>query len=154
VREEQAIVISLVVVVLAGISVLWMSIHYRKRIREMAHRERLAMIDRGLVPPPEVDPARFERQAGLEPPLSRGAERSRSVGIVMIGLGLAFMVLISIAAEAPEAGVGIGGAFAVLGAAFLFNSMLLDRRRSHEPSRAPDYPRRSAVEPPTRDPGA
>jgi hypothetical protein len=153
VNEEGTIVFSLTVIVLAGVSVLWMSMHYRKRFREMAHRERLAMIDRGLVPPPEVDPASFERRAGLEAPISRAAERSRSIGIIMIGLGLAFMVMISFAAESPEVGVGIGGAFAVLGAAFLFNSILMDRHRS-DPYAPSDYPRRTPAEPPRPDAGA
>ena len=31
------------------------------RVRELEIRERIAMIERGMVPPPEADPAGFER---------------------------------------------------------------------------------------------
>ena len=33
----------------------------RARVRELEVRERIAMIERGLVPPPEVDPRGFDR---------------------------------------------------------------------------------------------
>jgi hypothetical protein len=130
-----------------------MSMHYRKHFREMAHRERLAMIERGLVPPPEVDPAGFERHAGLDAPMSRAAERSRSVGVIMIGLGLAFMVMVTFASGSPETGIGIGGAFAVLGAAFLYNSTLMARHRS-DPYPPRNAPQNTPTEPPRPDAGA
>ena len=60
-NPEEAIVLGTTVLILAGVAVLWMAMANRRRIREMEHRERLAMIDRGLVPPPEVDPVRFEQ---------------------------------------------------------------------------------------------
>ena len=34
------------------------------RMRELRIRERIAMIEKGLVPPPEVDPAGFDRAMG------------------------------------------------------------------------------------------
>jgi hypothetical protein len=134
--------------IFAGVAVLWMAMNSRRRFREMEHRERLAMIDRGLLPPPEIDPGRFERQAGLRQPEPQGAARSRSIGVVMIGLGLAFMVLITFAAEAPGVGVGIGGAFAILGAAFLFNSVLMTRQDPYAPHQPIEPIRRSPAEPP------
>ena len=33
----------------------------KSRVRELEVRERIAMIERGLVPPPEVDPRGFDR---------------------------------------------------------------------------------------------
>ena len=33
----------------------------KARVRELEVRERIAMIERGLVPPPEVDPRGFDR---------------------------------------------------------------------------------------------
>ena len=36
--------------ILAGVAVIWMAMQSRRQIREMEHRERLAMIERGLVP--------------------------------------------------------------------------------------------------------
>ena len=125
-------------IVLGSIAVLWMAMQNRQLQRELQHRERLAMIERGLIPPPEVDPAAFETRAGLAgQPEARGAARSRSAGIIMIGFGLGLMMLISLAAGEPEVGIGIGGAFAMLGAAFIFNSVALSRR---EGSRLPPLP--------------
>jgi Flp pilus assembly protein TadB len=116
-------------IILAGVAVLWMAMQNRRLLREMEHRERLAMIERGLVPPPELDPGAFERRTGLaSQPESQAGARSRSAGIIMIGFGLGLMVLISFAAETPSVGIGIGGAFALLGAAFVFNSMVMGRR--------------------------
>ena len=100
-------------IVLGSIAVLWMAMQNRQLQRELQHRERLAMIERGLIPPPEVDPAAFETRAGLAgQPEGRGAARSRSAGIIMIGFGLGLTMLISLAAGEPEIGIGIGGAFA------------------------------------------
>jgi hypothetical protein len=122
--------------IFAGVAVLWMAMHNRRMMREFEHRERLAMIDRGLVPPPERDPGGFESRTGVAAPERSGATRSRSAGIIMIGFGLALMMLIAFAAREPEVGVGIGGAFALLGAAFVFNAAALNRRenaRSYPP---------------------
>ena len=79
--------------ILAGVAVIWMAMQSRRQIREMEHRERLAMIERGLVPAPEVDPAAFERKFGARRarPGIAGAVRARSGGVIMIALGLAFM---------------------------------------------------------------
>jgi hypothetical protein len=134
VNDAELLVMMMVIIILAGVAVLWMAMHNRRLIRELEHRERIAMIERGLIPSPEVDPAGFERHTGLiDEPQSRAAARARSAGVIMIGFGLAMLMLISFAAETPSVGIGIGGAFALLGAAFLFNSMLMGRRDSHAP---------------------
>jgi hypothetical protein len=127
-ETEIVVVLGLVLPVLAGVAIIWMAMRSRWQIREMAHRERLAMIERGLVPPPETDPETFERQTGIaRMPESPSATRTRSAGVIMIGFGLALTFLIAFAAESPSVGIGIGGAFAVLGAAFYYNAMLLGR---------------------------
>ena len=141
-REEEVIVFLMSLMILAGVAVLWMAMQSRRRIREMEHRERLAMIERGLIPSPELDPGGFERRAGIAPALeSSRAARSRSAGVIMIGFGLALMMLISFAAGTPGVGIGVGGAFALLGAAFLFNAML---------SRSEPEPLRPSGRPPQR----
>jgi hypothetical protein len=138
--------------VVGALVVLWIAMNSRRQVREMEHRERLAMIERGLVPPPEVDPAAFEqrllaRRAAFENPSS---VRSRSAGVMMIALGIAFIFLVGFAGGEPDVGIGVGGAFAVLGAAFFLNALLLSRSRP-EP-RAPDplpplQPRQPSKEP-------
>jgi hypothetical protein len=153
-NSEEILVILMTLLILAGVLVLWMAMHSRRRIREMEHRERLAMIERGLIPPPELEPAVFERRAGIGPRSeSPAASRSRSSGVILIGFGLGLTLLISFAAGEPEVGIGIGGAFAVLGGAFLVNAMLAT------PQHPPDLPslrqRSSAIdrpEPPSTTP--
>lgn len=135
--------------VVAGLGVMWMGLQSRRQQLEMQHRERLAMIERGLVPPPEVDPAAFERQIGRVPTRETAASaRWRGAGIMMIGLGLALVFLITFAAGEAGTGVGIGGAFVVLGAAFVINGMMLSRSPTHEPAPPARAPHSGPVEPP------
>ena len=79
-EAEETIVVAMGSLgILAGVAVIWMAMQSRRQIREMEHRERLAMIERGLVPAPEVDPAAFDRRfAGHQLAGSPGAVRARS----------------------------------------------------------------------------
>jgi Flp pilus assembly protein TadB len=139
VHEGVLVVVVLGLFILGGTAVIWMSVQSRRQIREMEHRERLAMIERGLVPSPEVDPGAFEeRMARSRVKETPGSVRSRTAGIMMIGLGLAFMFMISFAAGVPSVGIGIGGAFALLGAAFFANAVMLNRSQPYVPP-APTY---------------
>jgi uncharacterized protein DUF6249 len=126
VREEEVMLTVFAMMIFAGIAVLWMAMQSRRRFREMEHRERLAMIERGLVPSPEADPLAFERSllvsARANTPVST---RMRSAGVIMIGFGLALVVLIGFTAEAPRVGFGIGGAFVMIGLAFLVNATVV-----------------------------
>ncbi len=94
------------------------------RIRELEIRQRIALIERGLVPPPEVDPRGFEQTlTRLEVPRTTvAAARHRRAGIILLGLGFGLMLLISIAGENPEDGLGVGGFLVAVGVAFLANS--------------------------------
>ncbi len=144
--EELIVVMLSSLGILSGVAVIWMAMQSRRQIREMEHRERLAMIERGLVPAPESDPARFDRKfasgarAGIaERRSARGAAASS-----MISLGFAFMFMLSFAAGAPGVGFGIGGAFALVGAGFFVNSLLMSRAeayRARRPNHIDDMPR-------------
>lgn len=144
---EMLAALLLTVMLLAFFAVAWMALQSQRRVRELEHRERLAMIERGLVPPPELDPLLFEHTTGLgaRPGLLAG-ERSRSFGVILIGIGLGLIILLSFAAGSPDIGVGIGGAVAVLGAAFYVNGMLASRRD-------PALDRRSPPRQPRGEPG-
>jgi hypothetical protein len=107
------------VFVIGGVGVVLMAMHQRTRKLEMQHRERLAMIERGMLPSPETDPEQFE--ASLNRP---GVSRYTTLGIAIVGVGMGLMLLIGIAGGAPDAGVGVGGAIVVLGAAFIVNGYL------------------------------
>jgi hypothetical protein len=97
----------------------------RSRVRELEIRERIAMIERGLVPAPETDPRGFERAMARHDIVvrRRTPSRFRGAGIIIIGAGMAFMMLIAFAGGEPGAAIGVGGAIVVLGLAFLLNSL-------------------------------
>jgi hypothetical protein len=137
-------------VIAAGVILMSVAMVNRRKIREMEHRERLAMIQRGLVPSPESDPGGFEAATGLtggSP--SAGAARYRTAGVLMIGLGLGFMMLISFAAGSAAVGIGVGGAWALLGAASLLNYVLMTRsERQHTPASRWTPPPPRSPEPP------
>jgi hypothetical protein len=131
------------VLTLVGLFVLaaiWIS--WRARMRELAHRERLAMIEKGLMPPaeffaggPDMAVPRALDAAG--PPLSRTASRFRSAGVIFVGLGVAAGLIIGVAALEPTVGLGVGGAIAAIGAAMIVNGVLGAREVQAEPSRSP-----------------
>ena len=59
----------------------------RARVRELEVRERIAMIERGLVPPPEVDPRGFDRAMyRYDRQRSKSPGRHRRAGIAIMGL--------------------------------------------------------------------
>ena len=92
------------------------------------------MIERGLLPAPEFE-------GGAAPAAS---QRSLSLGIIVVGLGLGLIVLIGIAGGALDIGLGVGGAIAILGAAFIVRSIyaappaLSTRREMPAPPAGPD----------------
>ena len=149
-NDSEMMVLLFALMIFAGIAVLWMAMQSRRRFREMEHRERLAMIERGLSPSPELDPAAFERRSNVAPPTTpepQATSRARSTGVMLIGFGLGLMMLLAFAFEVPEAGVGLGGAFALLGAAFVVNAMLSARDTVRNP-----YDTRPATRYEHRDP--
>lgn len=147
-HESEIVVVVLVLLILSGVTVLVMAMVNRRKMREMEHRERLAMIERGLMPPPEVDPLRFESASGLTPP-PPSTERYRTAGVMMVGFGFGVMVLLTFAAGAPAVAVGVGGGWAVLGAAALLNYYILTRRPQPPPMARPWTPPSKPSEPPS-----
>src|SRR5438874_6735569 len=107
----------------------------RARVRELEIRERIAMIEKGLMPPPEVDPRGFDRAMDRFDRMqwTSSAARHRSAGIVLIGVGIGLFFMIAIAGEETNAGIGVGGFIAVMGLAFLINSLF----ERHNPSSVP-----------------
>ena len=112
--DEITVAIISVGALLSGVAVMVAGLNYRVRIRELRQKERLAMIERGLLPAPEFEP-------GAAPVAS---QRSLSLGIIVVGLGLGLIVLIGIAGGALDVGLGVGGAIAILGAAFIVRDVL------------------------------
>ena len=139
------------IIILAGVGLMAAAMTNRRKLREMLHRERLAMIDRGLIPSPERDPAGFESATGMAGRKNEPGTRYRTAGVLMIGLGLGLMILITFTAGEPNVGIGVGGAWAILGAASLLNYFLitrqdsdLDHARWTPSARRPDPPSNAA----------
>jgi hypothetical protein len=139
-----------------GIIVVVLLLQHRMRLKELAHRERIAMIEKGLMPAPETDPAAFAVRSG--PTLSSGTSagpyvvRYRTPGITLIGLGFGLMIFLGVAAQEPAVGIGLGGALVVLGLTFLVNWLFQRRNRQDDPQARPPESR-AAVSPP-RNSGA
>ena len=129
-HDELSIFLTVAVAIAGGVVLMIAAMNNRRQVREMAHRERLAMIERGLIPSPETDPQRFEAVTGLTAPKApRRGERFRTVGVSMIGLGAGLGLLIIATGNPVEVGVGIGGAWIALGGASLLNYFLISREQ-------------------------
>src|SRR3954466_12881127 len=98
----------------------------RARVRELEIRERIAMIERGLVPAPEVDPRGFDRaMPGVaEREYRSGSGRHRRAGVTLMGVGFGLMVLIAFTANETSVAIGVGGFLVVIGIAFFINSLI------------------------------
>jgi hypothetical protein len=98
----------------------------RTRVRELEIRERIAMIERGLVPAPEVDPRGFDRAMSRyeRRELRHGSGRHRRAGITLMGVGFGLMVLIGFTANDASVAIGVGGFLVVMGIAFFINSLM------------------------------
>jgi hypothetical protein len=81
--------------ILAVFAYLTLRTVMRARLRELEIRERIAMIEKGLVPPPEVDPRGFD-----------------------------LMVLIAFTSNETSVAIGVGGFLVVMGIAFFINSLM------------------------------
>ena len=123
--EQIAATLVLGAVILGGMGLVALLVNGRQRMRELAIRERISLIEKGLVPSPEADPARFEAFVGLRRPVNKTAARFQSAGILIMGLGLALALVISIAARNFGVGIGIGGGLAILGMAAFINGALV-----------------------------
>jgi hypothetical protein len=127
IREIVPLLVMLLFIttLLAGLGVGWLAIRGRQRLRELAYQERIAMIEKGLVPSPESDPSGFEAMFARRPP-SIKAVRFRTAGVILTGFGLAMIILLSfVVPQVRGIALGVGGAITVLGLTVLGNGLLL-----------------------------
>jgi hypothetical protein len=135
-----------IVAILAGCAMAIARTMATARVRELEIRERIALIERGLVPSPEVDPSGFDRAMARfdrsHADLRYGQTKHRRAGVTIMGVGLGLMILISLAAGEPRTGLGVGGFLVVLGVAFFINSMFEEAPRPGDsfPPSAPPPP--------------
>ena len=114
-----------------GVFVIFLAMRQRSELLERQHRERMAMIEKGQIPLPDQNVV-IRRGSGA-------SSRALSIGIIVVGIGLALMTIISIASEAPNAGIGIGGAVVILGASFIVRAIVV-RPESQNSSLPPPPP--------------
>jgi hypothetical protein len=120
-------------IMLCGVAIVITGMIFKARMLDLQHKERLAMIERGLTPPPESSPT---GSLNARTAVSGKSNRARSVGVIIIGIGLAFMCLFGIAAASPQEAIGIGGAIVILGASFIVRSMLVPTPVEESPAAA------------------
>jgi hypothetical protein len=146
--EALLIFVGLMATMLGGVFIIWSGIRHRAQSLEMAHKERMAMIEKGLVPSPEANPAHRAWTGGPPPPPHSsgyvdhaGSQRSVTLGIVMVAIGLGFMSIIGFAAETPSVALGIGGAIVIVGIAFIvIGQVKRSAAVSYQPHSAPPRP--------------
>jgi Domain of unknown function (DUF6249) len=120
-----------VVAIAGGLLVAMVGTLSKARIRELEIRERIAMIERGLVPPPEKDPEVFEHRMRAIDRVQRRdhSTRFRAGGIMTISVGMGLMTLLWFVGAERE-GIGIGGFVVIIGLGLLVNS-LFNRPQSY-----------------------
>jgi hypothetical protein len=112
-----------IVAIIGGISVAIATTISKGKVRELEIRERIAMIEKGLVPPPEVDPAGFDRAMVLHDRPGGPGRGLRRAGITIMGVGFGLAVLVAFAGNNIRAAIGVGGFLVIVGLAFLINSL-------------------------------
>lgn len=123
----------------------------RARVRELQIRERIAMIEKGLVPSPVADPRGFDRAVRrYDRRPGRGPHRHRSAGVTLVGVGLGLMLMIAFAGNSPQKAVGIGGFVVMLGVAFIINGMFDQRQLDTEIPSGAEPPLDPAAAPPPK----
>lgn len=144
-NPEALVTVVFSILIGAGVLIVFTGMRHRTRILEMAHRERLAMIERGLVPPAELTASVYEEAKGRR---SARSSKLLSAGIVIVGLGLGLAMLIGFASREPEVAVGVGGAVVILGAAMIVTAIVVrpsaeEERSGSAPSSRPGVDRKS-----------
>lgn len=136
-----------IVSVLGGIAIVIVAMLNKARLRELEIRERIAMIERGMVPAPESDPkgfdraiTRLEQTQRIRQLQAHPAGRHRRAGITLMGVGFGLMVLISFADGDTYRGIGVGGFLVVLGLAFFVNALFEARQDAKFESTGPAAP--------------
>ena len=119
-QTEELFAVVFIFGLFAGVFIIFLGLRQRSQQLEMHHRERMAMIERGQIPLTDPEVLHVRRVVNVGP-----SSRSLSVGIIVVGLGMALATIISIAGESPEIGIGVGGAIAILGAAFIVRSIIV-----------------------------
>ena len=141
----------IMVIVISAVALIATVLRGRQRLRELTIKERIAMIERGLVPPPEVDPDRFDRGMLVALAMQRASNpkgtKYRTFGVMLMGLGAALFMLLAFAAGVPGIAFGVAGGVFVLGIAAYANGSLVARDMPAAPPHRDGTVPRAAVAP-------
>ena len=111
--------------IVGGFAVVVATIIRGGKVAELRHRERMAMIERGMTPAePVFGDGGLQRAHGFK----------MTLGIILCGLGLGLFMVIAFAAREPGMATGIGGAFVALGLAFIASAANTKRELPEGPT--------------------
>jgi len=114
-----------VVAIICVFTMICLTIVRQGRVRELQIKERIAMIERGLTPPPEL----VTPEDPLSGKNSQDMARRRFLGggIIIVGIGIGVGLIIGVAGDQGSVAFGVGGAIAVVGLALIVNSQVATR---------------------------
>src|SRR4029434_4040202 len=119
-QVEELFALVFVFGMFGGVFIIFLGLKQRSQHLEMQQRERMAMIERGQIPLADPETLHVRRIPNTGP-----SSRYLSLGIIVVGLGLALATIISIAGHSPAVGSSVGGAIAILGGAFIVRSVIV-----------------------------
>ena len=111
--------------VLGGFAIAFYAIWMKSKARELRHREHMAMIEKGLVPP--------QRAETIDVGGYKTAKGRRDSGIMMVCIGIALMMFFGLSSGSWRS-VWIGGFVLMFGLANLISALLDERDRRREAS--------------------
>jgi hypothetical protein len=118
--------------VIGGFAIAFYAIWMKSKAREMRHRERMAMIEKGLVPPQPAEPFAVGD--------SKPGKARRDSGIMMVCIGIALMMFFGLSSGNWRS-VWIGGFVLMFGVASLLSALLDERDRRKMQSTTPPITR-------------
>ena len=133
--------------IIAGVIIVYSGMRQRTRVLEMQHRERLALIERGITPVGDLE-ANAQQTAKAQ--RTARSNKLLSAGIFIVGLGLGLSLLIGFASREPEIAVGVGGAVAVVGGSLIVTALAVhgNRGTAEDPYRSDSFLSRDRNLPP------
>jgi hypothetical protein len=128
-----------ITVILGGCAIAIAAIWQQSKVRQLEIQERIAMIQKGIMPPAPPPPGETAASHGASQTYgvvyrdvegSAHAYRYTTAGTVLVGIGLGLMMLLTFAAESGDAALGVGGGVVILGGTFLVIGAIERRRHA------------------------
>lgn len=115
-----------VVAIIGGFVLASLGVYAGIRRREFEHRERLAMIEKGIAPAAAQAKAEAEgvlpTHAEAWPSVENRGARARRAGVIVMAVGIGAAYMIWMTSHQTDDAMGIGGFLVILGAAIFLTS--------------------------------